>query len=90
MTEPATAAIRPVPPPEVPEPEPISQLDDPRLYFNRELSWLQFNERVLELAEDTSVALLERFKFAAIYASNLDEFMQIRVAGPARPGGRRA
>ena len=56
-------------------------LSDPALYYNRELSWLQFNERVLELAEDGSIPLLERVKFCAIYSSNLDEFFMVRVAG---------
>src|SRR2546421_7392127 len=56
-------------------------LDDPRLYANRELSWLDFNDRVLQLTEDEDMPLLERVKFLAIYCSNLDEFFMVRVAG---------
>jgi polyphosphate kinase len=56
-------------------------LSDPALYVNRELSWLDFNDRVLQLAEDESVPLMERLKFLAIFTTNLDEFFMIRVAG---------
>jgi polyphosphate kinase len=56
-------------------------LDDPALYVNRELSWLDFNDRVLQLAEDQDLPLLERVKFLAIFTTNLDEFFMIRVAG---------
>src|SRR2546421_12067027 len=58
----------------------VSARED-RRYLNRELSWLDFNARVLALAEDEALPLLERAKFLAIFAENLDEFFQVRVAG---------
>ncbi len=57
------------------------RLEDPGLYINRELSWLDFNDRVLQLAEDERAPLLERVKFCAIYTTNLDEYYMVRVAG---------
>src|SRR5688572_29277724 len=72
--------------------QPAPDLSGSSLYFNRELSWLEFNDRVLQLAEDPSVPLLERIKFCAIWESNLDEFFMVRVANleDAREAGREA
>lgn len=56
-------------------------LKDPQYYFNRELSWLQFNDRVLHEALDDRNLLLERLKFSAIYSANLDEFFMVRISG---------
>ncbi len=58
-----------------------TELKNPKLYINRELSWLEFNQRVLEEGLDESLPLMERLKFLAITSSNLDEFFMIRVGG---------
>ncbi len=57
-----------------------TDLQVPQLYFNRELSFLEFNQRVLEQARDKRIPLLERVKFLCISCANLDEFFEIRVA----------
>src|SRR5580692_6744730 len=67
-------------PQELPEAVPVVSLEDPSLYISRELSWLEFNDRVLEEALDAKNPLFERLKFVAIYGTNLDEFFMIRVA----------
>jgi polyphosphate kinase len=81
LRKPRSALLEPLDLPRAPEPQP--DLPDDR-FLNREKSWLDFNARVLALAEDPETPLLERAKFLAIFANNLDEFYMVRVAGYKR------
>ncbi|MEC4816557.1 MAG: polyphosphate kinase 1 [Scytonema sp. PMC 1069.18] len=67
--------------PKAKESKSTVNLNDPQYYFNRELSWLEFNNRVLHEALDSRTLLLERLKFTAIFSSNLDEFFMVRFSG---------
>ncbi|MCW2599077.1 MAG: putative polyphosphate kinase [Frankiales bacterium] len=78
MTD-VTAAV-----PALKAPAAETMAGSPRRFLNRELSWLEFNQRVLALSQDPSSPLLERTKFLAIFATNLDEFFMVRVAGLIR------
>ncbi len=85
---PEQSSAEPLPTPPLPDAAGESfDLDSPELYLNRELTWLEFNRRVLHEAEDTRTPLLERIKFAAIVSANLDEFFMKRIGGLKQQDG---
>lgn len=77
--DPGTQTLSDLPPPALPEESLDTALPVPEQFVNEELSWLEFNMRVLEMAEDPGTPLLARFRFLAIFSSNLDEFVMVRV-----------
>ena len=78
---PASAGAAKASVPQSDDQPPTALMQSPERFFNRELSWLAFNERVLDQARDSRWPLLERCKFLAIHGANLDEFYMIRVSG---------
>lgn len=68
---------------------PAVDLRDPALYLNREISWIEFDRKVLETAQDKKVPLIDRVKFLAIFFNNLDEFYMVRVMNPQPAGKKR-
>jgi polyphosphate kinase len=70
-----------IPPPNLVSQEAANKYNDPYFYINREISWLEFNRRVLEEAQDNLTPIMEKLKFASIFSSNLDEYFMIRIGG---------